>query len=487
MENKRLLEERLAFYQLDPQDRAFKGVASAIRDRMSSALDDFYGEISARSELAGKFADRQAMDRARQAQARHWTSAFDKGLTEEFFRRSKHIGGVHARIGLEPKWYLGSYALILEELVCQLVAPGWRRHLPWNRAKVRQLVALLKVSLLDIDVALSAYFTGINGKVNSLNDVLGTALAELAQGRLNLEAVELPEEYRKVADDFNLTLSSLNRTIGTVISGVETIDTGSAEIRHASDDLSRRTEQQAASLEETAASVSEAARRMSDASEAANMARRTIEETTELAGDGTATVRKAVEAMALLDESSRKINNIISVIDAIAFQTNLLALNAGVEAARAGETGKGFAVVASEVRALAQRCAQAADEVKALISVTSEHVQSGVDLVHRSGSAFGSISGKVNELAQTVLAIAETMDIQNESLTQINAVVSDLDRMTQQNAAMAEECTAAATSLARETQRLKATVAAFEIGTQANGTDPASATQRRQAMRLAAG
>lgn len=242
------LTERLDYYQLEARDPAFRQLTKIIERSMETALEGFYRELGTRKLLIGKFNDNAAMDRARRALARHWQSAFSEGLDQSFLDRSHHIGGVHAKIGLEPKWYVGSYARILDDLIAATIAPGWKRLLPWKRAEARRVATLVKVSLLDIDIALSSYFSDINSKVSVLNDVLGTSLAELARGRLNIHAVDLPQEYAKVGSDFNSTVSSLHETVSTVVEGVEAITNGSNEIRVASDDLSRRTEQQAASL-----------------------------------------------------------------------------------------------------------------------------------------------------------------------------------------------------------------------------------------------
>ncbi len=459
----RPFNERLEFYGIEAKDPAHKGVSRAINRRIDRALDDFYAELRSRENLAAMFDDPAMMDRARKAQARHWQSVFEDGVDDRFRDRAAHIGAVHARIGLEPKWYVGSYARMLEHLIEETIAPGWQRFLPWKRAQARQAVALVKISLLDIEVALSSYFFDLKGKVSSVNEGLGVALAGLANGDLTIGPVTLPPEYHQVESDFNTTVGTLKSTIGAVVENVGSITTGSAEIRSASNDLARRTEEQAANLEETAAAIADTNQRIQDNAERTKGARVTIASTTQKADDGTRIVAQAVTAMDQIEKSSEEITNIIAVIDSIAFQTNLLALNAGVEAARAGETGKGFAVVASEVRALAQRCTEAADEVKSLISASSEHVSSGVDLVNRSGEAFKAITEGVTELATSINAIAESTEVQASSLSQITSTVRDLDNSTQQNAAMAEQCTAAAASLASEAENLGHTVSHFTL------------------------
>ncbi|MGB3711980.1 MAG: globin-coupled sensor protein [Erythrobacter sp.] len=457
------LAERLSYYGLEPHDPAYKSVNRVLRSSLDATLDKFYGEVGTRKNLAGKFESPASLNRARAAQARHWTSAFSEGLGENFLNRSRHIGAVHARIGLEPKWYVGSYARIMEELLTAIIAPGWKRYLPWKQAEARRVVALVKVSLLDMDIALSSYFVDMNEKVNSLNTVLGGALAQLADGKLNIDPVDLPGEYAGVARDFNSTVAALHKAVSSVVEGVEAIATGSSEIRSASDDLARRTESQAASLEETAASVTLAAQRVREARETASKARGTIRDTNQKAGEGAQIVAEAVSAMNKIVKSSDEISSIIGVIDSIAFQTNLLALNAGVEAARAGESGRGFAVVASEVRALAQRCSDAAEEVKTLITGTSAHVAAGVNSVENSGTAFDAIAQGIGDLTDAIETIADSTEVQAESLSQIDVVIGELDRSTQQNAAMAEQCTAAATSLAQEAESLGTTAGVFEV------------------------
>lgn len=453
----------MAFYGFESgKPSSFKGVARAMKRAIGPALDVFYGAVSQRPNLMGHFESPESMAKAKKLQGDHWVSVFRDGIDDRFSDRAVRIGSVHSRIGLEPRWYIGGYTLVLDKVIMEIVAPGWQRFLPWKRALAKRVTALVKVSLLDIDLALSAYFEAEEKSRAVVTDGLGAALQTLAAGDLTATLENFPEQFAKVESDFNYTIGSLSETMASVVDGVSAISLGSSEIRDASEDLARRTEEQAAGLEQTASAIAETARKVSETAQTTQEARGTINETNELTDDGSQIVAEAVTAMQQIRTSSQQIINVIAVIESIAMQTNLLALNAGVEAARAGEAGKGFAVVADEVRALAQRCEEAAQEVKGLIDQSAAHVGSGVDLVNRSGEAFEAITTSVRELANSIEAISVASETQAESLSKINTVVGDLDRSTQQNAAMSEQCTAAAKSLSNEAGALGERVNAFK-------------------------
>ncbi|WP_086734518.1 methyl-accepting chemotaxis protein [Erythrobacter colymbi] len=461
------LKERLDYYGLaDIRQGTLAGVARALNRRLDGALDGFYRVIASRKELSDHFDNPQQMSRAKSLQAEHWTAVFRDGVDDRFYQRATRIGNVHARIGLEPKWYVGAYGLVLDELITAIVAPGWRAWLPWKRAQARQIATLVKIALLDIDLALSGYFHNSEERVRTLvSDKLGTALQQVSAGDLTARIEGFPAEYAQVERDFNAALGTLCETLGNVMSGMASMNAGATEIRSAADDLSRRTEEQAANLEETATAIVSINSSVQESAATSAGARRTITDTTTRATEGSQIVTEAVGAMQQIESSSQEITSIIAVIESISFQTNLLALNAGVEAARAGEAGKGFAVVANEVRALAQRCAEAAEEVKALISASSVQVGRGVDLVGRSGDAFAAITRDIAALSGAIQTLADSAAVQAENLSQITAVVGELDRSTQQNAAMAEQCTAAATSLTREAGLLDSALSQFTVGT----------------------
>ncbi len=293
---------------------------------------------------------------------------------------------------------------------------------------------------------------------------LGAGLAKLGQNDLDCR-IEQP--FAGASDglrqNFNKAVDQLAGTLEAVRSSANAVLNGATEIRAASDDLSLRNEQQAASLEETAASMNQVTGVLKETADRAIGVRETIDTAHHEANDGGAVVKRAIEAMAGIERSSQEINQIISVIDGIAFQTNLLALNAGVEAARAGDAGKGFAVVANEVRALAQRSADAAKDIKALITTSSEQVGEGVALVGETGTLLEKIVQRVGEIAGLMSEIASSTQNQSVNLQQVNSAMGDMDRMTQQNAAMVEQSTAAARSLADEAAELNRIVAAFRL------------------------
>ena len=305
---------------------------------------------------------------------------------------------------------------------------------------------------------------------------LATGLAKLAEGDLTHRITEaFAPKTQQLKTDFNTAISHLQETIRTIDGAVEAIRTGTGEISHAADDLSRRTEQQAASLEETAAALAEVVTTVKRTAEGARQAARVTGEARDGAVKSGAVMGDAISAMAEIEKSSEKISQIIGVIDEIAFQTNLLALNAGVEAARAGEAGRGFAVVASEVRALAQRSAEAAKEIKSLISTSTQQVDQGVGLVGQTGTVLQQIAAQVTEMSDLVNNIASSAQEQSTALAEVNVAVNQMDQVTQQNAAMVEESTAASHSLAKEAEHLAQLIARFRLGEEAAARQPARA------------
>ncbi|HTJ89841.1 MAG TPA: methyl-accepting chemotaxis protein [Acidocella sp.] len=297
---------------------------------------------------------------------------------------------------------------------------------------------------------------------------VATGLQNLSSGQLTYRLHEtFATEYEKLRGDFNAAMETLQVTMQSIATTARGVRVGTSEVTQASDDLSRRTEQQAASLEETAAALDQITATVRRTAEVANEARDLVSTSKADAEHSGAVVRDTVQAMSGIETSSKQIGNIIGVIDEIAFQTNLLALNAGVEAARAGDAGRGFAVVATEVRALAQRSADAAKEIKVLISASGQQVESGVKLVSETGQALGRIVTQVTQLNGLVMELAASAKEQATGLGEVNAAVNQMDQVTQQNAAMVEQSTAASHNLSAEAEELARLVGQFRIGDEA--------------------
>ena len=295
--------------------------------------------------------------------------------------------------------------------------------------------------------------------------VFADKLARLAGGDLTARVDEaLDGQFAAMKTDFNAAIDKLASAFATVSERTLGVRDGAHQIAEASQNLSSRTEMQASSLNETSGALQRVMQTVKTSTDGAVKARAVVNAADADAKKSAEVVDKAVQAMSAITESSSRIGQIIGVIDEIAFQTNLLALNAGVEAARAGDAGKGFAVVASEVRGLAQRSAQAAKEIKELISTSIEQVVSGAKLVTETGEALGRIARKVSEINGVVGEISVSAEEQLTGLNEINAAVDRMDQITQENAGMAEEATAASRSLAGETAQLGDLVRQFDVG-----------------------
>jgi len=293
---------------------------------------------------------------------------------------------------------------------------------------------------------------------------LAGSLGRLADGDLTarIEAA-FPGQYDQIREDFNRSVDSLREAMSAIAGATQALQTGSAEIAGATGDLSRRTEQQAASLEETAAAMDEITATVRQSAEGARQAAVAASGARGDARRSAEVMAEAVVAMGEIEQSTGSVRQIIGVIDEIAFQTNLLALNAAVEAARVGDAGRGFAVVAQEVRALAQRSAQAAKEIKTLITASEQQVIRGVKLVTDTGDVLSGIVDKVADIDGLLETIARSAQEQATGLNEVNAAVNQMDRVTQQNAAMVEEATAATASMSSEARNLATLVGRFEI------------------------
>ncbi len=480
------LDSRMSFMRIDAGALAnIRTLKPLIDAEVPKALDLFYDQLRATPEVRRFFGEESQISRAKGAQAKHWDAISSARFDSRYAENVRRVGLTHARIGLEPQWYIGGYGLIFEHLIRSAIAKSWPKGM-MSRGGARKgeeigaaLGSLAKAVFMDMELAISIYLDTLAGERRKAeaakragDEARALAVGAIAEGLTNLASKrlnyrissDLPEAFRSLQSDFNSAMAQLQNAMQSVGKGSDAIAVGTEEIAAAAQDLSYRTEQQAANLEETAAALEEVTATVGKTAEGARHAREIVSNAKTSAESSGNVVRDAVSAMGNIEKSSGEIGKIIGVIDEIAFQTNLLALNAGVEAARAGEFGRGFAVVASEVRALAQRSAEAAKEIKGLVATSSREVSIGVKLVADTGEKLCQIASRIMEIDAVVGDIAASSREQATALQEVNIAVNQMDQVTQQNAAMAEQATAASASLSRETANLLSQIEQFEFG-----------------------
>jgi methyl-accepting chemotaxis protein len=479
------LRQRMHFMKLDEDGTAAVRSLKPVVDReLPGILDYFYAHIREFPEVGRFFSETGRAAQAKNSQLRHWDRISAGDFTPDYLRSVRTIGQTHARIGLDPRWYIGGYALITERLIVAALAALWPKGFLRGKSTrsgeaAAAVGALVKAVFLDMDLAISTYIEAAEEGRRRAEDASAQAarqqavvveaitkgLDHLAKGDLTYRSAEaFAPEYRKLQDDFNTAMQQLQQTILAIAAATREVAGASAEISSGTTDLSQRTEEQAASLEQTSAAMEQISSTVKKNADNAQQANQLTGETREVAGRGGDVVAQAVSAMARIEESSGKISEIISVIDEIARQTNLLALNAAVEAARAGEAGRGFAVVASEVRSLAQRSSQAAKDIKDLITNSTEQVKEGVDLVNRTGVSLTEIVDSIKTVAEIVSEIAAASAEQSSGIEQVNIAITQMDEVTQQNSALVEQNAAAAKALEQQSQAMDFRVSVFRLG-----------------------
>lgn len=452
------IDQKLDFIEMDQAQRtALAGLRPTIERTIGEALDKFYSKVRATPETAAFFRDDTHIDHAKTKQMEHWSLISSGNFDRDYVDAVTRIGNVHAKLGLEPNWYIGGYTFILDALLTEIITSQLGGA--FGRTRKAQIAsqgvsAVVKAAMIDMDYAISVYLDALaneRAKVEAEKaqakaeqdqavQAINHALERLSKGDLEFKINEtLPDGFVAMGENYNSAVEALRLTLAEVRTTSVKIDSATNNLSASADSLSGRTEQQAASLEQSSAALHQLNESMNSTSKTASDAAHRVGEAEVQARNSGEIVDKAVSAMGLISSSSSKIGSIIGVIDDIAFQTNLLALNAGVEAARAGEAGKGFAVVAQEVRDLAQRCASAANEIKGLITESAGQVKTGVTLVEETGNALGEIIDSFSSVQELVNAISMAVQQQTSGLAEISSAVSQMDQITQHNAAMVQD------------------------------------------------
>ena len=491
------LDQRLRFLEFGPEARAALASVRPVIDKLiGPSLDRFYAKVRATPEMARFFRDSTHMDSAKSRQSEHWGIIARGAFAEDYTAGVTAVGHAHARIGLEPRWYIGGYALVLEQLISGIVAEraeDIRKKRVTAEHVGREIATVVKAALLDMDYAITVYLDTLAAERETARlaeqqanthreialDGLSKMFTKLAAGDLEsrMTPEEMPEQFRPMAETYNEAVESLRKSLMSTRQASERIFESTNTIASATHELSDRTIQQAASIEQSSAALTEMTESIHQTSEGATQAAEAARRASEEAAHSRSVVDDAVAAMDEITQSSEKIGAIIGVIDNIAFQTNLLALNAGVEAARAGDAGRSFAVVAQEVRELAQRSARAAKEISELIATSRSQVDNGTRVVSSTTGTLTSITERIAEVNALVTEIAHSAKEQALGLSEINSAVNQIDMITQENSAMADKTIAQTEVLKSDADGLKYEMRKFLV------RDPARATERAEYQR----
>jgi methyl-accepting chemotaxis protein len=438
--------------QLEKYTAAFKKSAAATRAELAKA-DALLGKLSMKTALVGE------ADKALEELQKNYLTALEK-YDSANVESAKVVDGLVKGMDREPTKKVDAIVNYIQDQSTKVMVAAEKENEEKQRITVMTLFGTLLVTAVVGAFVMIWLIRSITRPLNEAVDIAET----VARGDLTGDiTVEGSDEISTLLSSLKNMHDSLASIVGKVRSGTDAIAHASTEISVGNNDLSSRTEEQASSLEETASSMEELTSTVKQNGENANTASKLASTASDVAVRGGEAVSQVIHTMGSINDSSKKIVDIIGVIDGIAFQTNILALNAAVEAARAGEQGRGFAVVASEVRNLAQRSAAAAKEIKALIGDSVERVEAGTKLVGQAGTTMDEVVESVKRVTSIISEIAVASGEQNVGIDQINDAISQMDTVTQQNAALVEEAAAAAEALQQQAASLAEAVSVFKI------------------------
>jgi methyl-accepting chemotaxis protein len=445
------LQKKLTHFRLVGEDlERLKQAGAILIPELDNILEAFYDRARATPEAARFFRDQAHMDSARNAQKIHWTRILKGDFDADYQKSVDIISRTHARIQLPIDVFMSSYSMATADLVTTFLTKSRRGFRSAKLGDVRAKVGvLMRAFAMDIE-GITAITVELQAEeqTKAFNHI-NTAVDKLANGDLTHiipgpEESDFPMRFNAVRKKLNNATAVLGQTLGSVQSSMNQLIIIIDQVTDAASDLSNRTAGQAASLEETAAAVHELTENVAQSTQNTKAAKDVATHAASTASEGSNKVSQASEAMGRIQTSSDKITQIIGLIDDISFQTNLLALNAGVEAARAGAAGRGFAVVAEEVRVLAGNASDAASQIKQLVTASSQEVSSGVDLIEQAAQTLGDIVRNFEKVAGLSTEIAAASQEQSTARSEVNSAITQMDIVTQKNAAMVDETTGAA-------------------------------------------
>ncbi len=421
-----------------------------LQAHLKAGLRDLFHRYQTLPDAARHFTSESQLERLQDLQSSHWDVLTDARFDSLYAERVKVLSDSESKMGLDPRWHVAGHGVMLEHLLAGLLDEmGGRAILPGSKRRARELselvTAVVRLVMVDVEIAVSLRFnelrvghqralaeqrTADRGEAASLIAGLASGLADRdLTARLPMDC---PEAYAEVAEALNMALADIQQQFSVLSGGVQAAGTASDAISRSSQSLAEQSAEQSRALAVSARQLAELAGQVRGNAANTRSAERVTASTRVAAEDSGRIVGQAISAMADIESSAEKIGQIISVIDEIAFQTNLLALNAGIEAARAGDSGRGFAVVAQEVRALAQRSADAAREIKVLVTGTKAQVDAGVQMVGRTQDAIGSIVRQVTDINEAISGIAAASD---DQLAGLNALTADIGGYSERAAA----------------------------------------------------
>lgn len=471
---KESLRDHLKFLSIGEKElNELRAMGNILIPCMPEILERFYAVVARAPEISHFFTGRDHISRIKDAQMRHWSQIIKGDFGEQYVQSVKAIGRAHARIGLQPRWYIAGYSLLLSSLIEVVVkhfVPQKKSWFSQNSLSVEGLTdslsVLCKIVLFDMELSISVYeeqhelemvtLHKKNEEVQkSLIDDMRKGMEAVAMGDMSFRFVKaFPPEFEPIRQSYNTAAETISSGMKRVSDSAFSLEKMFGELSQSASDLSHRTETQVNGLGEATHAVDGITKNVNSTADIVVRVKDKSLGVQSIIKDLNAVMHQATDIMHSIEESSSKMFEIVKMINDISFQTNILALNAGVEAARAGSAGQGFAVVAAEVRNLAQRSANSANEIRKLITVSSQCVGEGVKLVSDVSHQLDKVVQEVASVTEDVTQVAASTQEQAKSLGTINATIADLDQTLQQNAAMVLRTNSAVSHLQMETNTI---------------------------------